>query len=83
MSRRALAGRDQNPPPPPHTARREGDDVMTARCEPPAEWRDKSGWHWIDASGKPVIAEWWPMHQSWKVTGLHEAFRPTDRPIAH
>ena len=25
----------------------EGDESMTGRCEPPEEWRDVAGWHWI------------------------------------
>ena len=38
---------------------------MTARCEPPPEWRDRDGWHeWSDA-GQPYYAFWHYSHQSW------------------
>ena len=29
------------------------------RCEPPPEWRDRDGWHWVQAPvGEPHLARW-------------------------
>ncbi len=29
------------------------------RCEPPPEWREKDGWHWVqDRTGDPVVRRW-------------------------
>ncbi|GEM_PF-4480452 len=40
------------------------------RCEPPPEWRDRDGWHWVQAPvGDPHLARW------------HAAKRPDVEPL--
>jgi hypothetical protein len=33
---------------------------MSERCEPPPEWRDRDGWHWVDSTRwvQPDILRW-------------------------
>ena len=38
---------------------------MNERCEPPPEWRDRDGWHWMKKGGSKLPAYWTPRDEWW------------------
>lgn len=38
---------------------------MSERCEPPPEWRDRDGWHWMKKGGSKLPAYWTPRDEWW------------------
>jgi hypothetical protein len=40
---------------------------MTNRCEPPAEYVNQLGWHWLEIDGDPLIVRWdvWQGEGGW------------------
>ena len=39
---------------------------MNERCEPPPEWRDRDGWHWVQYKQSPMCrAEWSATEREW------------------